>query len=466
MAIKTIIDDIKAGKTTAVAEVEKALKRAEKTKEYGVFISLTGDAALERAREIDEAIRSGKKVGRLAGVPYVIKDNYLKAGDVTTAAAKMLKDFRSPVTATVVRKLEDEGAISIGHVNLDAFAHGASTENSYYGPTLNANDKTRVAGGSSGGSAVAVALDIVPFAIGTDTGGSIRQPASYNGVVGVKPTYGMVSRFGVVAMASSTDVMGCLTRDVEDAELVMDVMAGRDELDSTTLDDYFAIKEEAGKKQKIGLVKEFMTDDVDESVKSAVLTYVEKLKKAGHDVEEVSMPTLRYSLAVYYIVMPAEVSSNLARYDGVRYGYRADGVDSLEELYGKSRDEGFMAENKRRIMMGNYVLSSGFFDAYYLKAQKVRTLIIREFDKVFEKFDFLIGPVAPTPAFKLGQNTDDPVKMYLEDVMTVPASVAGLPAISVPAGATEEGLSIGVQLIGKRKSDAELMALAKEIENE
>ena len=444
---------------SAVDNVTAAIKAAEEANEYNAVLSLTKERALERAQKVD----AGEIKGRLAGVPFLAKDNFLVFGSPTTAASKFLETFNAPLQATAVEKLEAEGAICIGKTNLDAFAHGGSTENSAYGPTLNSADKTKVAGGSSGGSAVATALGIVPFAIGTDTGGSIRQPASFNGVVGVKPTYGTVSRYGVVAMASSTDTIGCFTTNAADAELVMDVLAGQDDKDMTTLPDFFS-PEQSKPAQKIAIIKEFMTDDVDQSVRDLINQYVERLKNAGHTVEEVSLPMLKYSLAMYYIIVPAEISSNLARYDGVRYGKRAE-VSNLSDLYGRSRDDGFMAENKRRIMIGSYVLSSGYFDAYYLQAQKARTLLINEFNEKFAEYDVLIGPVSPTPAFALGKNTADPVKMYLADVMTVPASLAGLPGISVPAGNTADGLPVGVQFIGKRRDDAKLLALAKSVED-
>lgn len=445
---------------SAVENVTKAIDAAEKSYEYHAGLSLTRDRALERAAKVD----SGEITGRLAGVPFVAKDNFLAYGSPTTAASKFLEFFEAPLQATAIEKLEAEGAICIGKTNLDAFAHGGSTENSAFGPTKNAHDQTRVAGGSSGGSAVATALGIVPFALGTDTGGSIRQPASFNGVVGVKPTYGTVSRYGVVAMASSTDTIGGFATNAADAELVMSIIAGQDERDMTTLPDFFA-PVKLVKAQRIGIIKDSMTDNVDKEVRARVSDYADKLKAAGHIVEEVTLPMLKYALAIYYIIVPAEISSNLARYDGVRYGARAVS-DDLAELYGKSRDDGFMAENKRRIMIGSYVLSSGFFDAYYLQAQKARTLLINEFDGLFERYDVLISPVSPTPAFKLGENAADPVKMYLEDIMSVPASLAGLPAISVPAGATETGLPVGVQLIGARRSDAQLLALAKSLEED
>lgn len=443
---------------SAVENVTAAIAAAKAADDFHALLSLSEERALERAAKVD----AGEISGRLAGVPFIAKDNFLTFGSTTTAASKFLESFEAPLQATAIEKLEAEGAICIGKSNLDAFAHGGSTENSAFGPTLNSADKTRVAGGSSGGSAVAAALGIVPFTLGTDTGGSIRQPASFNGVVGVKPTYGTVSRYGVVAMASSTDTIGCFATNAEDAELVMDIMAGRDKNDMTTLPDFFA-PTEGVVPLKIGVIKEFMTDDVDADVRARVSEYLEKAKVAGHEVEEVSLPILKYALAMYYIIVPAEISSNLARYDGIRYGNRAEATD-LAGVYGKSRDGGFMPENKRRIMIGSYVLSSGFFDAYYMQAQKARTLLINAFNELFEKYDVLAGPVSPTPAFKLGENAADPVKMYLADVMTVPASLAGLPAISVPAGSTAENLPVGIQLIGARRSDAQLLALAKGLE--
>ncbi len=444
---------------TAVQNVNQALEKAKSNQDYNALLSLTEERALERAKLVDE----GKITGRLAGVPFVVKDNFLAFGAPTTAAAKILEKFETPVQATAVEKLEAEGAICIGKANLDAFAHGSSTENSYFGASKNAVDPTRAPGGSSGGSAVVTALDIVPFALGTDTGGSIRQPASFNGVVGVKPTYGAVSRYGVIAMASSTDTIGCFATNAKDADLVMEIMSGRDEKDMTTLPDFWVDGPKFTKK-KVGLIKQFMTDDVDPDVKDTVNQYAEKLKALGYQVEEVDLKMSKYSLAMYYIIVPAEVSSNLARYDGIRYGHRAADVDSLAELYGRSRNEGFVTENKRRIMIGSFVLSSGYFDAYYLQAQKVRTLLVKEFEKLFADYDLLIGPTAPTPAFKLGANAADPIKMYLSDIMTVPSSLVGLPSMNLPAGQSKDGLPIGVQLIGDQKTDHALLELAAEVE--
>lgn len=464
MTIEAIRSNIINGDTTARQEVEAALRRAEENEAYHALLSLTTERALERAEEIDAKLRAGESVGRLAGVPFVVKDNFLAFGAPSTAASRMLENFQAPLQATAVEKLEAEGAICIGKANLDAFAHGGSTENSAFGPTKNAVDQTKVAGGSSGGSAVVTALGVVPFALGTDTGGSIRQPASFNGVVGVKPTYGTVSRYGVVAMASSTDTIGCFASTIADAELIMEVMSGRDERDMTTLPDFFSAQPESAPAQKIGVIKEFMSDDVDSEVRARMQEYADRLRADGHIVEEVSLPMVKYALAMYYIIVPAEISSNLARYDGIRYGRRASEISTLAELYGRTRDEGFVAENKRRIMVGSYVLSSGYFDAYYQQAQKARTLLIESYNELFKEYDVLLGPVAPTPAFGIGENAEDPIKMYLADIMTVPPSLAGLPAISVPAGATAAGLPIGAQLIGPRRSDAQLLSLARSLE--
>lgn len=461
--INKIVARIKSGESTARMEVEKSIAAAKANADLHALLELLEDDALLRADEIDNRIAKGETVGRLAGVPYVAKDNFLTKVGHTTAAVKILDNFQSPINATAIDRLENEDAILIGKANLDAFAHGGSTENSAYGPTKNVVDPERVAGGSSGGSAVIVAAGVVPFALGSDTGGSIRQPASFNGVVGYKPTYGMISRYGVVAMASSTDVVGPLTRTVADAELLSEILAGPDGKDSTVHSDYFAVQT-SDQPLKIGLIREFVGDGVDTEVVARTKDFIERLKSAGHTVDEVDLPMAKYSLAIYYIVVPAEVSSNLARYDGVRYGVRSKTAKSLDDVYGQSRDQGFMPENKRRVMIGSYVLSSGYFDAYYLQAQKARTLLIQEFDRLFNEYDFLVCPTAPTPAFRLGENTTDPIKMYLSDVMTVPASLAGLPALSLPNGTNADGLPIGIQLISKQKSDAELLALAKSME--
>lgn len=450
---------------SAVSLVQEALEKAHKYQdEYYIFNSLNDIEALKKAAEIDRRIKAGEEVGRLAGVPYALKDNFLSPEGGTTASAHILEEFTSPVTATAVRKLEAEGAIMIGRTNCDAFAHGSSTENSYYGPTHNSKDLERTAGGSSGGSAVAVALGIVPFATGTDTGGSIRQPASFNGVYGLKPTYGAISRYGVVAMASSTDCVGYFANDPEDIDLLMQITAGQDPYDMTTLPDFYGKDKQFDDPiKKIGVITDFDNDGVDPEIRQALQDKIKELEAQGHEIVKLSMPALKYALAVYYIIQPAEVASNLSRHDGIRYGFRSSEAKTLDELYQNTRNEGFMSENKRRIMVGNFVLSSGFYDAYYLKAAKARTMIINEYEKAFKKCDFILAPVSPNPAFKLGTKVNDPVAMYLEDVMSVPLNLAGLPGLAIPVGETADGLSLGLQLVGPRRSDARLLRFAQQM---
>lgn len=483
---------IASKENSAEKMVREALEKARKFEDYHVFTFLNTERALEKAREIDRRIAAGEEVGRLAGVPYALKDNFLSPEGETTASAHILEGFTSPITATTVERLEAEGAIMIGRTNLDAFAHGSSTENSYFGPTLNAHDRERVAGGSSGGSAVAVALDIVEFATGTDTGGSIRQPASFNGVYGLKPTYGCNSRYGVVAMASSTDCVGFFTKTPEDMDLLMSISSGKDPKDMTTLEDYYNLStgpaatfppfssssmggpqvaspvdgynEASNSHRKIGVIKDFDNDSVDAEIRGALKKKCELLESRGYEIVELEMPALKYALAAYYIIVPAEVASNLSRHDGVRYGFRSEKSEDLDKLYSETRSEGFMPENKRRIMIGNFVLSSGFYDAYFLKAAKARTLIIKEYQKAFEQCDFILTPVSPSPAFKLGEKVNDPVAMYLEDVMSVPLNLAGVPGLAVPAGKTKTGLPIGLQLIGPRRSDKKLIEFSKELQ--
>ncbi len=463
--IGEIAQDVQLGKITAVSLVEQALKMIDEKQEYRAVIATVAERARLRAQEIDERVSAGEQIGRLAGVPFIAKDNFLTFGGETTAASNILKGFDAPYQATAIEKLEAEGAICVAKANLDAFAHGASTENSDFFTTLNPHDKTRVPGGSSGGSAAAVMLNMVPFAVGTDTGGSIRQPASFCGAVGYKPTYGLVSRSGVVAMASSLDVIGPLTRTVEDAALVLEVMAGRDELDSTTIERQAKGYELSALSSqlpalKIGVIKEYMDEGLGSDVKSRIEVAVEKLKAVGAEITEVSLPSLPLALAVYYIICPAEVSSNLSRYDGQRYGYNHKDTKDLEESYAKSRSVGFGKEAHRRIMIGTYVLSSGYYDAYYRKAQTVRTKLIKEFERTFEKVDFLLGPVAPTTAFKIGENSEDPLQMYLQDILTVAANLVGVPSISIPCGANN-GLPVGLQLMAPQKRDRELLEIAK-----
>ncbi len=456
-------------KVTAERLVRDALEKAKHFADYNIFTYLNEDGAIKKAQEIDARIARGEKVGRLAGVPYALKDNFLSPEGQTTASAHILEGFVSPVTATAVKKLEAEDAIMIGRTNLDAFAHGSSTENSYFGPTFNAHDRERVAGGSSGGSAVAVALDIVEFATGTDTGGSIRQPASFNGIYGLKPTYGTISRYGVVAMASSTDCIGFFTKTPDDMNLLMEITSGQDPKDMTTLPNYYNEPLDAkldSSRISIGVIKDFDNESVHPEIRKALQSKIDLLKSKGHEIVELEMPALKYALAAYYIIVPAEIASNLSRYDGVRYGFRSEKSEDLDALYKNTRGEGFMPENKRRIMIGNFVLSSGFYDAYFLKAAKARTLIIKEYEKAFEKCNFILSPVTPNPAFKLGEKTNDPVAMYLEDAMTVPLNLAGVPGLTVPAGKTEEGIALGLQLIGPRRSDRSLIEFAKELQDD
>jgi aspartyl-tRNA(Asn)/glutamyl-tRNA(Gln) amidotransferase subunit A len=461
LPIAEIAAKVQAGELKATDLVEQALKTIEEKSDYQAIIATTAERARERAKAID----AGDNQGRLAGVPFIAKDNFLVFGAETTAASNILKGFTAPYQSTAIEKLEAEGAICVAKANLDAFAHGSSTENSDFFTTKNPHDPTRVPGGSSGGSAAAVMLDMAPFALGTDTGGSIRLPASFTGAVGYKPTYGLVSRSGVVAMASSTDVIGPITRSVEDAALVLDIMAGQDELDSTTI-----VRDETGYAEpmldvsgkKIGIIKEHMNDQLQPSVREAITAAIDKLKAAGAEITEVSLPSLPLGLAVYYILCPAEVSSNLSRYDGQRYGYSNPDAKDLAASYTGAREVGFGKEAKRRIMIGTYVLSSGYYDAYYRKAQTVRTKLINEFAQAFGQVDFLVGPTIATTAFKIGEVTD-PLQMYLTDIMTVGANLVGNPAISIPAGESE-GLPIGLQLMAPSRADRALLGLARKTE--
>lgn len=466
--VAELANSIKSRETSAKEQVEKSLQRIKDIDgEFNSILWLCEDRARERAAEIDEKIVNGEDAGRLAGVPFIAKDNYLVFGAQTTAASNMLKGFEAPYQSTAIEKLEAEGAICVAKANLDAFAHGGSTENSDFGVTKNPHDKNRVAGGSSGGSAAAVALDLAPFALGTDTGGSIRQPASYCGIVGYKPTYGLVSRSGVVAMASSTDVLGPLTRNVEDSALVLDVISGKDVLDGTTIERdeklYIDFEPEAIKGKKIGIIKEYFGDGVEENVAQKVKEAIKKLEDAGAEVEEVSLPSLPLALAVYYVVVPAELSSNLSRHDGQRYQYSVEETKNLDESYEKSRTQGFGQEAKRRIMIGTHVLSSGYYDAYYKKAQTVRTKLIKELKEAFEKYDFLVGPVSPSIAFKIGELIKMPLQMYKQDIMTVAVSLAGMPAISLPCGEAEN-MPVGLQVIADQGCDRQLLSIAKEFE--
>lgn len=464
-SIESLRDDVVQGKTTATALVEKALQNIQEASEYKAIIAVIKKRALERAKDTDAKIQAGDAVGRLAGIPFIAKDNFLAFGAETTAASNILKGFEAPYQATAIERLEAEGAICVAKANLDAFAHGSSTENSDFFTTKNPHDPERVPGGSSGGSAAAVVLDLAPFALGTDTGGSIRLPASFCGAVGYKPTYGLVSRSGVIAMASSTDVIGPITRTVADAALVIDVMSGKDPLDGTTIErDHVPYTQlDMPTKPTVGIVKEYFGDGVDPKVREQIEAAVSALKEAGFAVKEVSLPSLPLALACYYVICPAEVSSNLSRYDGQRYGYSSTEAKNLEESYVQSRSTGFGKEAKRRIMIGTYVLSSGYYDAYYRRAQVVRTKLINEFESTFNEVDFLLGPTAPVTAFKIGENVSDPLAMYLTDIMTVAANLVGVPAISIPAGVAHE-MPVGLQLMAPQREDRKLLAVSQKIE--
>jgi aspartyl-tRNA(Asn)/glutamyl-tRNA(Gln) amidotransferase subunit A len=465
-AIVEIAEKVKTGELKAADLVQRSLQTIKDKAEFQAIISTIDDRATTRAREIDEQSQKGEAKGKLAGVPFIAKDNFLTFGSETTAASNILKGFKAPYQATAIEKLEAEGAICVAKANLDAFAHGSSTENSDFFVTKNPHDQSRVPGGSSGGSAAAVMLDMVPFALGTDTGGSIRLPASFSGAVGLKPTYGLVSRSGVVAMASSTDVIGPLTKNVDDAALVLEVMAGKDELDSTTVDrpkEPFTQLKSDLRGKRIGIVKEHFEQGLNEDVKEVINAAIDKLKTAGVEISEVSLPSLPVALAVYYIICPAEVASNLGRYDGQRFGYSYKAAKDLDESYELSREKGFGAEAKRRIMTGTYVLSSGYYDAYYKKAQIVRTKIINELVDAFKQYDLLLGPTSPTTAFKIGEKSSDPLAMYMTDVMTAAANIAGNPAISIPAG-TSGGLPVGLQLMAPNQHDRQMLAAAKALE--
>lgn len=463
-SLASIAEAVQGGVITASGLVGCCLKRIKATDSYHTVLALNPEAKA-RAAAIDKDVKAGKKVGRLAGVPFMAKDNFLTFNTATTAASKILGGFSAPYQATAVERLEAEGAILIAKTNLDEFAHGSSTENSAFGPTKNPYDPKKVPGGSSGGSAAAVALNQCAFALGSDTGGSIRLPASFCGVVGLKPTYGLVSRFGVIAMASSTDVVGTLTRSVEDAAYLLEIMSGADGFDSTLIPrdkNSYASAQATLKGKKIGLIKEHLGKGVEPVVRSRVRAVAKQLEAAGARVSEVSIPVDELALAVYYIVVPAEISSNLGRYDGVKYGHASAKAKNLGELYKLSRAEGFGDEPKRRVLTGTYVLSHGYYDAYYKQAQAVRTQLIEQYQKVFKEFDLLMGPTSPSLPFDIGAR-QDPLSMYLADVLTVAVNLTGDVAISIPIG-KDGGLPIGLQLIAPQSRDRELLGLARAVE--
>jgi len=471
--IQELHDKLINQEITAVQLVEDYFKVIqEKDSKIQAFLTLTKVQALEEAEKVDEKINRGGKIGILEGIPYAIKDNILVKGVKTTAGSKILENYVASYDATVIKKLRNEGAILLGKTNQDEFAMGSSTENSGFFVTKNPWDLTRVPGGSSGGSAAAVAAKMIPFALGSDTGGSIRQPAAFCGIVGLKPSYGTVSRYGLISMASSLDIIGPLAHSVEDAEIVFKAINGKDQKDSTSIDVNF--KDDIKnlkfkiKNLKIGLPQEYFVKGLDEEIRDRIEAIVQKLLNQKIQIKKKSLPSTPYALHCYYIIMPAEVSSNLARYDGIRYSpitNHQPPITNLHDLYFKTRGYGFGQEVRRRIILGTYVLSKGYYDAYYKKAQKVRRLIIEEFNKIFEDVNFLITPTTPTPAFKIGEKSTDPLSMYLSDIFTVAANISGLPAINLPIGFTKNNLPIGLQIIGPYGSDCSLLQIVKAIEN-
>jgi aspartyl-tRNA(Asn)/glutamyl-tRNA(Gln) amidotransferase subunit A len=463
---------MRAGEISSTEVTAAVLERIEATDpEIGAFISVDAEGALRQAEEIDRRRAAGEELGRLAGIPLALKDVLCVEGGRTTCGSRILEDFIAPYDATAVGRLRQADAVFIGKTNMDEFAMGSSTENSHFGPTRNPRDTERVPGGSSGGSAAAVAADETILALGSDTGGSVRQPAGYCGVVGLKPTYGRVSRYGLVAYASSLDQIGPVTKDVEDAALLLEVISGHDGYDATSIDapvpPYTSSFKREIKGLKIGLAKEHFPRELDPEIATATRRAAEALEAAGAELIDISLPVAahpEYCIGTYYLIAMAEASANLSRFDGVKYGYRAEGVKDLQEMYRRTRSEGFGEEVKRRIMLGTYALSAGYYDAYYLKAQKVRTLIRRDFESAFSRCDALLSPVAPTTAFRLGENVDDPLQMYLNDIYTVSVNLAGIPGISVPFATAADGLPIGVQLLAAPLQEETLLRLAYALE--
>ena len=455
LTVHELQDKLK-NKELTVTEITQAYinRIEEKEKDVQAFVTTLTQEAMKQAREIQDKIEKNEIQENYAGIPIGIKDNICTKGIKTTCSSRMLENFISPYDATVVENLKKENMIDLGKLNMDEFAMGGSTEYSYFKKTRNPWNLNKVPGGSSGGSAAAVAANLVPWALGSDTGGSIRQPASFCGVVGLKPTYGLVSRYGLVAFASSLDQIGPITKDVKDSAMLLNLIAGHDEKDTTSANrekiDYTKCLKNDVKGLKIGVPKEFFGEGINEEVKASLEKAIEKYKELGAEVEEFSLDIAKYSLATYYIIACAEASSNLGRFDGIRYTYRTPEFKNLKELYKKSRSEGFGPEVKRRIILGTYVLSSGYYDAYYKKAQQVRTLVMNEFNKAFEKYDVILTPTSPTVSFDIGSKSNNPLEMYLSDICTVSVNIAGLPGISIPCGVDKEGMPIGMQLIGNK----------------
>lgn len=465
MTAHQLKDRLESKDISSVDITKSYIDRIDKVESsVNAYITLTTKQALVRAKEIDEKRVKGESLGSLAGIPIGIKDNICTKGIKTTCASKMLENFVPPYSATVTEKLNNQGAILLGKLNMDEFAMGSSNENSYFHKTMNPWDLTRVPGGSSGGSAAAVAADEAVFTLGSDTGGSIRQPAHYCGVVGMKPTYGTVSRYGLVAFASSLDQIGPLTKDVEDMALVLNAITGYDKLDSSSYnrqyEDFGIDMKKDIKGKRVALPKEYFSNGINPEIKEKVINVAKKLEELGAIVEEVNMDMTDLALPAYYLISSAEASSNLARYDGVKYGYRAKDYNNLVDLYKQTRDEGFGKEVKRRIMLGTYALSSGYYDAYYKKAQQVRTLIKNEFDKVFETYDIILTPTGPSTAFKIGEKVNNPIEMYMNDICTVPINIAGVPALSMNCGFDSNNMPIGVQFISKAFNEKTILQMA------
>ncbi len=471
LTIKELSNKLRS-KEVSATEVAKSyldeIKNADQ--KIGAYITVTQDEALEQAKAVDQKIKNGEELSPLEGIPYALKDNICSKDVKTTCGSKILKDFVPPYDAFVTERLKQQGSVLLGKLNMDEFGMGSSCENSAFKPVKNPRDMSRVPGGSSGGSAAAVASNMAAFTLGSDTGGSIRQPSGFCGIVGLKPTYGTVSRNGLVAFASSLDQIGPLTKCVEDNALVLNALVAKDQGEATSIKhpttDFTADLKLSANGMKLAVAKEYFGEGISKEVKDGVLKAIKEYEKLGVKVEEVSLPSMKYALAAYYLVSSAEASSNLSRFDGIRYGTRAENFSNLEQLYLKTRSEGFGSEVKRRIMLGSFALSSGYYDAYYKKALQVRTIIINEYNKIFENFDALISPVAPTTAYKFGAKTDDPLEMYLGDVYTVPVNIAGLPALSMPCFEDSEGLPIGFQLIGPALSEKSLYRLGYAFEQQ
>lgn len=470
----TIIEAHNALKKREISSVDltkNILDKIEKeNKKFGAFLNVSPEIALSAAKKVDEKISRGENINFISGIPVAIKDNILVEGEKCTAGSKILKDYIAPYDASVVKKLKESGAVIVGKTNMDEFAMGSSGENSSFFSAKNPNDLERVPGGSSSGSAVAVAANLSFFALGSDTGGSIRQPASFCGIVGLKPTYGAVSRYGVMAMASSLDQIGPLTKTVEDSRIVFDVIKGKDSMDSTSMDLKKIDLRTKKEKIKIGIPKECFIEGIDSGVENMLKKIIEKARSLGADIEEISLPNMKYAMPCYYIIMPSEVSANLARFDGIKYGHSEarmakSELNNLLGVYLKSRQDGFGDEVKRRIMIGVHTLSSGYYDAYYLRAQKARRLVRDDFEKAFKKVDLIFTPTSPTVAFKIGEKTQDPLSMYLADIFTVSINLAGVPALSMPCGKIE-GLPVGLQVIGPWFKEEKMFDFSEKLEKE